>query len=249
MTEIINLLSEIRTYINDPRTQSDLSVPATWNKLTSSLDTIDDNEKAIKAFLRIDLPDDAGNNYLLIYGVLQALVVQQDAVRHLCESLNTYYNKRDSSLWKIRGIRDAAIGHPTERDKGNKNSDKKESNFSATINKNYFKLMTTYPDGRPPIFQNVNIPIIIQQQRTILAKVILQVVDNLRQKEREHREMYKGQKLRDIFHGMSYSIQKIYESIHANRPNNLGELHVDIIKGAIDKYRKSLEERGILKQL
>ena len=239
-------LDEIRKYITDARMLALLSKPASWNKLTSSLDTIDDNGKAIEAFLGIDLPDAAGSNYLLIYGVLQALVVQQDAVKHLYDSLNYDYD-RHPSLWKIRGTRDAAIGHPTERDKGNKDSDKKESNSMAPFNKNVFQLMTTYPDGRPPSFQNVNIPEIIAKQRTIVEQDVLEIIKKLKQGEREHREMFKEQKLKNIFQGTSYNIQKIYESIRANRPNKFGEGHVDMVIKVIADFRKSLEDRGILK--
>jgi hypothetical protein len=175
----------------------------------------------------------------LIYGVLQALVVQQDAVQHVYESLKISYF-RDSYLGNIREIRNDAIGHPTERIKT------KASNFSATFNKNCFRLMTTYPDGRPPSFQNVNILEIIAEQRKILEQDILLILDKLKQEKREHREMFKGQKLKDIFHGTSYNIQKIYESIHAYRLNKFGEGHVDIIINVIDGFRKSLEDRGIL---
>jgi len=241
MNKFNNLLSEIREYIYDSRkVYILLSISTPFDKLNSSLDTISDTEKAFESFLHIDLPDDTGNNYLLIYGVLQALVVQQDAVQHLYESLKISYS-RDSCLLKVREIRNAAIGHPTERNRT------KESNFSATFNSNCFRLMTTYPDGRPPSFQNVNITEIMTEQRGILEQDIFRILEKLKQEEREHREMFKEQKLKDIFHGINYSIQKIYESIYANRPNKFGESHVNLISGVIDKFKESLEKRGILK--
>ncbi len=58
--------------------------------------------------------------------------------------------------------------------------------------------------------------------------------------------MFKEHKLKDIFHGTSYNIQKIYESIHAIRPNKFGEGHVDIVIKVINDFRKLLEDRGIL---
>lgn len=243
MNRINKLISEIREFISDHRKQEVLlsDIPS-WNKLLSCLDTICDNELALESFIAFDWPNDYGKKYLLIYGILQAMVVQQKAVEHLYKSLNLQYTK-ETALINICEIRNDSVGHPTQRNKT------KTSNFIAriTIHKNGFMLMTTYPDRRPPTFKNVNIPELINQQREILESNLLNLLEKLKQDEREHRKMFRGRKLKDIFHrSLYYSIEKIYESIYAVRPNKFGELHVDIIRNCVEQFLKALEERGIL---
>src|SRR4051794_28180115 len=96
MKTIHELESEIRDFVNSPRKQAALfRCRATWGMLCSSLDVIGDTELALSAYLASTeaKPKDqdylitTGNLYLTLYGVLQVLFVQQDAVRHLSESL------------------------------------------------------------------------------------------------------------------------------------------------------------------
>src|SRR5512135_3253506 len=97
MKTIHELESEIRDIINSPRKQAALlRNHSTWGMLCSSLDVIGDTECALAAYLagsnleevkRGDYLIESGNLYLTLYGVLQVLFVQQDAVSHLHESL------------------------------------------------------------------------------------------------------------------------------------------------------------------
>src|SRR5271154_6280851 len=84
--ELNAIVSRIRDLINQPRCQqSPMRNRGGWLKLCSSLDVIGDCEMAMDAYCSKSMPSDPGVLYLATYGVLQALVVQQDAVRHLCE--------------------------------------------------------------------------------------------------------------------------------------------------------------------
>ena len=52
----------------------------------------------LEAFLETDIDGfDAGNKYMYVYGTLQALFVQQDAVEHLIESLKIPYPLNEDS--------------------------------------------------------------------------------------------------------------------------------------------------------
>src|SRR6185437_4035424 len=64
----------------------------------------------------INVGKDASKLYLTIYGLFQALILQQDASRHLCEALNIPFEV--NPLLDIRDIRNSAVGHPTKRDRG-----------------------------------------------------------------------------------------------------------------------------------
>ncbi len=71
-----------------------------------------------RAFLETNIDGfDAGNKYMYVYGTLQALIVQQDAVKNLTESLKIPYTP-DQKLKDIRDIRNDSVGHPTKRGGG-----------------------------------------------------------------------------------------------------------------------------------
>ncbi len=78
---------KIRDIINRPTQKFNLLKDlAVHSQLCSSLDTIEDSDLAIEAYVNKSTKD-TGNQYLRLYGVLQALILQQDAVKHLSESV------------------------------------------------------------------------------------------------------------------------------------------------------------------
>ena len=85
---IQKIISEIRDSINKPRKQFQLlSNLVSWNKLCASMDTIEDSELAIDNYIKLPSFDGFTGGYLFIYGLLQALYLQQDAVNHLSQAL------------------------------------------------------------------------------------------------------------------------------------------------------------------
>jgi len=89
---------QIRDLVIKPITQSQITKnKALFNQLCSSLDVIEDAELAVAAYLDGESGEDTGKCYLAVYGLLQALFLQQDAVINLEGSL---------------GIKDAIDNHP-----------------------------------------------------------------------------------------------------------------------------------------
>lgn len=83
MKTIEQLETEIRDFINNPRKQSLLLKDSTvWNKLCSALDVTGDTELAINAYISAINVNSDGEAYLIVYGILQVLLVQQDAVKY-----------------------------------------------------------------------------------------------------------------------------------------------------------------------
>jgi len=88
MPSIEQQISQIRDLINKPRKQYLLlKNNRLWNQLCSSLDVVQDTDIAMEAYLRNAFPEGEGEKYIRVYGILQVLVVQQDAARHLIASL------------------------------------------------------------------------------------------------------------------------------------------------------------------
>ena len=111
-------IGDIRDYLNrtSPRKKHALMQDSVnWYKLCSSMDIIEDMEFALESYLakNSDTPD-LGEKYLLVFGALQTLYVQQDGVKHLHDALDIPYTI-DPSIKNIREIRNDVAGHPTNR--------------------------------------------------------------------------------------------------------------------------------------
>ena len=252
MKNITQLTSDIRDLINKPRKQHLLLKDSNaWNMLCSSLDVIEDTDCCLDAFLTKDIDHlDDGNKYMYVYGTLQALFVQQDAAKHLAESLEIAYpiNKQsneDQQLNEIRDIRNNSVGHPTKVDR----SKPVRFNFVSriTINNQGFELGTAYADGRQNSFKDVNIPNLIATQRSILTGVLDSIIKTLEQEEMEHRREFADKKLADAFPtNLNYHLTKTLEVVGASGDAKLGSIHVDCILKSVEQFKADLAERDIL---
>ena len=188
----------IRNLVNKPVTKIILfkNLPK-WNQLCSCLDVIEDSELAIEAYIVKKFDKNIGGNYLAVYGLLQAFIVQQDAVRHLCESLEMANPlKNHSKLQDIRNIRNASIGHPTKKDRPQPTS----YNFISqpTLKKDGFQLVSFFSDGTSE-FKDISIRKLVKDQNTCLPDILAQVINKLEDIERAHKEKFRMEKLVSCF--------------------------------------------------
>lgn len=92
-----------------------------WDRICSSSDIINDTIRAIESYVKSDYPDkDIGLQYIFIYGLLQALYLQQDSVENLFKVLHKCYPQDQKFLYKpsnelkeVRELRNETTGHPT----------------------------------------------------------------------------------------------------------------------------------------
>jgi len=236
-------LQEIRGFVNKPRKQFNLLKNRKfWNQLCSSLDVIEDSDLAIDAYLNREFSKDDGEKYLRLYGVLQALFLQQDAVTNLCESLGLPNELiTDPKLKEIRAIRNDSIGHPTKRGW----NDKSYHYMSRiSITKSKFQLISYYGNSKT-IFRDILVIDLIKEQRRYLSKIFKEVIKVLKAEEKEHKEKFKMEKLEAVFtNTLSYYIEKIFENIGKLDRAQLGLAHVKLVKKIIDKLKESLQKRG-----
>ena len=79
----------IRDYGQDPRHQSRLLADRfLWHQLWTAMDVIDDVESALTAYTKNEFPTEVGEKYLRIYGVMQALFLEQDALDDLIKAIH-----------------------------------------------------------------------------------------------------------------------------------------------------------------
>lgn len=236
---------KIRDLINNPRKQFNLLKNLKfWNQLCSSLDVIEDADLAIEAYLKGTFPKDDGVKYLQLYGVLQALFIQQDAVEHLCESLSLpKFNPRaDAMLSKIRDIRNASIGHPTRKDRPKSKPVTYHYISRPTILKQSFQLISFDGSGKPGL-ENIDLGNMISNQRTILAGILQKTAQKLRSEERLHKGKFRMDKLKKIFSQAHYFVEKIYDGL---KEPAMGKVGLNMVREEVlAKFKSKLKERGL----
>ncbi|HUF54583.1 MAG TPA: hypothetical protein VMR52_12540 [Dehalococcoidia bacterium] len=185
MTNIEQLVSEFRDYVNDPPIQSQpRGDRGRWLRICSSMDAIEDAELAIAAYMKSEYPDASGDLYLALYGLLQSLIIQQDAAKELLQSLGIDIHWEDFLRLKdIRAIRNRAL-HPTEYKSGRKTMRSIKHIFlvRVALRKKSFELHETIPDASTE-FQVYDTMDIIQDQALEIEKALRQGLQELRTRD------------------------------------------------------------------
>ena len=212
--------------------------------LCSSLDVTGATELAVEAYLtdaqqpKSPQDTDDGKKYLTLYGILQVLFVQQDAVKHISKALGIKYTP-DSVLVDIRETRNDAVGHPTNRRGG------KFFNFISrqSLSLTHCKLLTMPATGEAQ-FRDIDVPSMITDQRQAVLAALTSVVAKLREDERTHRETFRRTKLADAFSGMAYRHEKISGAISGTTPVILGIGMLEEVASDLNQFEKALRDRG-----
>ena len=240
--DVGKLEDRIREFINSGRRQASLlKDSAAWNKLCSSLDVVGDTQLAIEAHPKLRGSKGDGESYLIVYGVLQAMLLQQDAVKHIGNVLNIMV-KLPKQLEDIRVIRNSAAGHPAcQKENG---LSKSSFNTRMSLSPVSFQLMTVYTGDRDYEFHQISIPSLIETQEQYVCEVMSGVVKELEGQEMEHRKKHKETKLADSFpHTTRYHISKIIEAVSNPDRFPLGGANVKTIEGFLDAFKQELTKR------
>lgn len=117
-----DLVDKIRERINSIEKQRSLVENLKkWLQLTSSLDVIEDSCLSVEYYCNSVFPEDVGGKYLYIYGLLQALFLEQDAANGISVSLfgkAIDWQNEYQGAFAVREIRNDVSGHPTNRFNG-----------------------------------------------------------------------------------------------------------------------------------
>jgi hypothetical protein len=236
----------IRELINKPITQCTLlKNRSLWYQLCSCLDVIEDTDLAIASYLNGEYGKSTGAEYLAKYGLLQALNVQQDAVSNLCKSLKMP-NPLDNypRLKEVKDIRIKSIGHPTKRKrKGQPTS----YHFISrpTLKPDGFELLSWRSDGQFDA-KDVSIPNLIKDQKTCLSEVLTQVIGELENREKAHKEKFRMDKLISCFpDSLNYYLSNVLAGTTEKEYQRGGKASLPAIRQALQDYSKKLTQRKI----
>lgn len=245
ISQINDIKTNIDDYINETRYQkhliSDLNI---WNQIYSSLWVVSDTTEAIKDYVNSEYPQETGLKYIYTYGLLQALIIQQDAVRHLSEAFELKYELPDK-LDKIRKIRNLTIGHPT----------KNEYHQRGKTHRTYISRDTLCKDGfqfeknngtEDSIFEQVNLLELINIQLEEIHRKYEILIQTLDERDKMHKEKYKNNPLENILKKIIfYYFEKIVCGIHTPS-TSVGEFalsNLRIIQKIYSEFKDALIER------
>ena len=122
--ETIQELSlSVRDIVYDPRMEHIfMDSSARRYRIACCMETVEDAQVAVEAYRQLESSRewvDKGNLYLVVYGVLQAMYIQQDALMNLAKALDFPYRiDRYPGLKKVREVRNKIVGHPTDYGRG-----------------------------------------------------------------------------------------------------------------------------------
>lgn len=250
VNRIDSLEESVRKYINTNRYQTDLLQNLDiWNQICCSLDTIGDTlfSFSIQDYIKASYPESDGLKYIYTYGILQALFIQQDAMRHLSEAFEIKFELSEK-LQSVRSIRNASIGHPTK----NKVKGRTYFNYISriTLFKYGFTLMRSSEQDRTE-FIEVNLLSILDEQLYEIESSYDLLSAKLIEADKMHREKYKDRLIVDIFHSsMGYSFSKVAEGIFSGNRRNVsfGLSMLKSIEKTYQEFEAALSERNELNE-
>lgn len=246
ISQVRELEESVRSHINTHRYQSVLLEDSnSWNQICSSLDVIGDTVCSIESYQSQPFPDETGMKYIVTYGILQALFIQQDALRHLSEAFEIEYQV-NPVLKEIRENRNAAIGHPTKQNRGGECYYNHVSRIS--LSKSGFDLLR-FSRSRPHEMVRVDIISAIELQLNCIADDYNRIIEKLSEIDRMHRDKFKNSPLQDIFHSaMGYNFEKIASGIYAHSlgDRDFGHSNLRMVTETYQRFESALKERNEL---
>jgi hypothetical protein len=242
---IKSICSELKEQIFLPRKKHSLIInqEISFSQVRACLYIVEDTELAIQAFLRDKEGFEIGKAYLEIFGLMQALFVQQDATFYLVECLGTDWNHHNiQELAEIREIRNHCIGHPSKQGRG-----KGPFSFNAisrpTVRTCSFQIMRSYSDERPQEFVDYDLSQIAEIQNREIEKALNGILHLLIEEEMTHRKKYRKTKMAYLFSSACYFCEKVELGAHGSE--SFGDLNevFDSLEKLVSDFKSELKRR------
>jgi len=206
----LELLNEIRDQINEiPKRPNLQSNRKQWLCLTSAIMSLEDSTMAISHYCKFDYPASIEGRYLYLYGLLQAIFLQQDAIAAIYLSLfkkKIIFQDEYPEAYEIREIRNDVVGHPTNRNAGS------EFIFLTQIALNQWTMsyLKHTTQGDAGIFKAIDIDKAISDNSKAVNTLLEQVAERLKDERRKYLEKFRDVKMADIFKALDYAREKVF---------------------------------------
>ncbi|MFA5075547.1 MAG: hypothetical protein WC436_05600 [Candidatus Babeliales bacterium] len=148
-----------------------------WNAACVALDTMEDALMAILAYGTAKESRSVGLRYLKLYGLLQAVFLQQDAIQCFLNVLGGNFEKEKKRLiaWhELRNLRNLTVGHPVDNF-----GEKRCYIIRVSIAKHGFECIMWDKKKRKDDFVKIDIKSLLNKYRKEVGGVLRKVQDYL----------------------------------------------------------------------
>ena len=206
-----------------------------WSKLWTAADNLEDTQLAIEEYSSLK-----DFSRLAVYGLLQSMYVQQDAISHLEKAIKILtpdWKKDYPELSNIRDVRNETIGHPIS-EKGLYTS------ISHTNNLNILEYGVWSRDG----FQHKSIDLknIINIQHDLLIKEVDRIMGKINEDETQHKQSFKDKSLSKLLASTSYHIQKLWSF---EKSRDYSQVNFNSLKSIYENFKEEIKKRYKLEKV
>jgi hypothetical protein len=195
--------------------------------LVSSVEGMFLTEGMLVTFLRSEPPSDSFARSLWLWGAIQALVVQQDAVLRLGKALKqqpdsvTALIKGSPVIGNIRELRNRSAGHPVVDD--NSRGTNKKFSFPSVHKGKCYSFLMFDENSNPPTLkrQDMDMEDLIAKQQQILSPIIMKWRQELMDEENAFREKNKTPTLTEALSSSTFTYHL------SNLDVDSGKLHLN----------------------
>jgi hypothetical protein len=221
------------------------------------MDMLGDTCQALDAYLSLCTHGaNKATSYLIVFGALQVLYVQQDAAYWLCRSLGYardvaafggpdkwIHSPGYERLSEVRNLRNSSIGHPVNREKGLAKDRGSYFIVQMSLGARGFQMMARGETGST---RWISVPVLelVIAQTTSLASVFRSTLREVDDADRAHRETFRGECLEAMFLALSHPLEKMHQAVseHSFRP--VGIYGVESVQRTMAEFRRALEQRN-----
>lgn len=213
------------------------------------MDVIQDAALAIRAFQARHEKTDLGERYLGLYGVLQAIHLQQDGIKRLYGAARGKDWHITQAMKEVRDLRDRVAGHPAPPPKGTK----KRATFlnHRSLEGRPLQILKIGDDGKNE-WVDIALPSLVSAHLEDVATELCSLADDLIKAERQLRAIImKNGPLVDLLHpSWGYLIGKLWEAAWADSTtlddrSGLGQASVGNLLTILSAVSEGLQARGL----
>ena len=219
-------------------------------QIVACLDTIEDVQLAIDEYRRLHPSEDQTNTgrlYLAVYGVLQGMFLQQDALMNLANAIGFPFRLDDyPSLKDIREIRNQIVGHPTSYKR------RKTESYYA-INRNSlslkrFDVMEYNKKGGQAQVASVDLTQKLSDNESLILQALRDLRGKLEDDIDKHKAEFRDRHLATLFHeSLDYMCEKLLTgALDSNSESDRypAAAAVEVIDSMLSDLNNALSERG-----
>ena len=242
---VSDLEQKIRDYINIPRIHKRVvSDPINFNRLCAALDAIGDAEAGLHSYARMRGTNDVGKKYIVIYGVLQLLYVEQDCVNVLHEIFLNSAAPKVPEITTFRDTRNYVVGHPAPKST-NKTKFPASHMGRGDLQIDRFSMLSFKPNGE---IDRRNVPLKkwVKRQQELLAAILNKILIHIESEESAHIKKHGQKKLAQILHpSLSWLCRHIAVVGTLSKSEELikAQVAIETIENMVDNFALAVKER------